>query len=82
MPIECAHVRLGSHAGMSQKPDDDRTISLCRDCHASLHRLGEATFAKIYGLDLQALAAEFAAKSPHRSKLQVRQTPPDAGGEG
>lgn len=46
--IEVAHVRLGSGAGMGQKPDDWRTISLCRDCHQIQHRCGEETFWKIY----------------------------------
>ena len=42
--IEVAHVRLGSGAGMGQKPDDHRTVSLCHECHSRQHRLGEATF--------------------------------------
>lgn len=45
--IEVAHVRLGSGAGMGQKPDDWRTVSLCRECHAEQHRVGEATFWQI-----------------------------------
>lgn len=43
-PIEVAHVRIGSGAGMGQKPDDFRTVSLCRDCHALQHQIGERSF--------------------------------------
>lgn len=42
--IEVAHVRMGSGAGMGQKPDDWRTVSLCRKCHAEQHRIGEDSF--------------------------------------
>jgi hypothetical protein len=38
VPIEVAHVRNGSGAGMGQKPDDWRTASLCRYHHAEQHR--------------------------------------------
>ena len=44
MPIEAAHVRLGSGTGMGQKPDDWRAIPLCRNCHSSQHSGGEETF--------------------------------------
>ena len=57
------HVRLGSHAGMGQRPGDDVTVSLCAACHAEVHT-GEATFQAKHKIDLLALAAEFAAKSP------------------
>lgn len=42
--IEVAHVRIGSGAGMGQKPDDWRTVSLCKPCHAMQHNQGEVTF--------------------------------------
>lgn len=67
--IECAHVRLGTDGGMGQKPSDKWCISLCKDCHAEQHRLGEASFAKKHGIDLRALAEAFFAASPHRGKL-------------
>lgn len=63
MPIEAHHVRLGSHAGIGQKPGDDVTVSLCVTHHREVH-LGEATFQKKYGLNLLSLAAEFANASP------------------
>lgn len=40
-------MRLGSGAGMGQKPDDWRTVPLCRDCHATQHT-GEMTFWTAY----------------------------------
>ena len=43
-PIEVAHVRLGSGAGLGQKPDDWRAVSLCRGCHIEQHTLGEMSF--------------------------------------
>ena len=42
--IEVAHVRLGSGAGMGQKPDDWRTVSLCHECHRIQHEIGEWSF--------------------------------------
>lgn len=69
-PIEAMHVRLGAHAGMGQKPGDDITVAGCSGHHAESHRIGEASFQAKYGLDLLALAAEFASKSPHRNKLR------------
>lgn len=62
--IEVAHLRLGTGAGMGQKPHDWHTISLCRDCHAQQHRIGEAAFAAFHKIDLNALASEFASASP------------------
>lgn len=69
-PIEAAHVRLGAHAGLGQKPDDSFAVSLCSAHHAESHRTGEATFQTRHGIDLLALAREFAARSPHRDKLR------------
>lgn len=61
--IHAHHVRLGSHSGMGQKPGDDVTVSLCWVCHDVCHK-GEESFQRTWKLDLLALAAEFAAKSP------------------
>jgi hypothetical protein len=69
-PIEVAHVRRGSGAGMGQKPDDWNTLSLCRDHHAEQHRLGEGSFEKRHTIDIRALADEFAAKSPRASQIR------------
>jgi hypothetical protein len=68
--IECAHVRNGTGGGISMKPSDRWCISLCRECHAEQHRMGEASFAKFANIDLKALAEEFARKSPHWPRLK------------
>jgi hypothetical protein len=70
MPIEVAHVRIGSGAGVGQKPDDWNTISLCRYCHAEQHRLGEQTFQKIHGIDMAEMAAQFAKASPKAREIE------------
>ncbi len=73
-PIDVAHVRRGSHAGMGQKPDDWHTISLCAFHHRAVqHHVGEASFERTYGLDMQSLAAEFATKSPKASEIRAIQ---------
>lgn len=69
-PIEVAHIRCGTDGGMSQKPSDYHTISLCRFHHAEQHRIGERTFAGCYEIDPWALANEFAAKSPKAREIR------------
>lgn len=70
MPIEVAHVRSGSDAGMGRKPSDFFTVSLCHDHHAEQHRIGEAPFGRAYGIDLHSLADEFAAASPKAAEIR------------
>lgn len=68
---EVAHVRLGSGAGLGQKPDDWRTLSLCGGpdgCHALQHRIGERTFWK--GIDVEAAIAAFIKASPKRREIE------------
>lgn len=67
--IEVAHVRTGTGAGMGQKTHDYWTISLCRECHATQHRIGETTFERMHNINMKALAEEFAAKSPRRVEI-------------
>lgn len=67
-PIEVAHVRMGSGAGVGQKPDDFRTVSLCQFHHAMQHRVGEQSFWK--GFDVEALIAEFIKASPKRHEIE------------
>jgi hypothetical protein len=70
-PIEVAHVRLGSGAGMAQKPDDWRAVSLCRRHHAMQHNEGEATFwLMTAALDAEKLISEFIKASPKRHEIQ------------
>jgi hypothetical protein len=69
--IEVAHVRLGSHAGIGQKPDDWQTVSLCGGpygCHAKQHREGERTFWR--GFPLADLIEEFIRTSPRRGEIE------------
>ena len=66
--IEAAHVRLGSGAGMGQRPDDWRAVSLCHECHALQHRIGEVTFWK--GRDVEALIRAFIQASPKRREIE------------
>jgi hypothetical protein len=68
-PIEVAHVRLGSGAGMGEKPHDYLTVSLCRECHARQHREGERTFWQ--GRDVQAIMGEFIRTSPKRHEIEA-----------
>lgn len=69
-PIEAAHVRNGSGAGVSQKPDDHRTVSLCRDHHAEQHRIGEQSFWNRHGIDVEQLVQEFCIFSPKRREIE------------
>lgn len=72
-PIEVAHVRNGSDAGMSRKPSDYFTISLCGGIdghHAEQHRIGEQSFAALHRIDLHALAREFAEASPRAAEIK------------
>ena len=67
-PIEVAHVRKGSGAGIGQKPDDWRCVSLCQFHHAMQHRVGEETFWQ--GMDVEALVRAFIQASPRRQQIE------------
>ncbi len=74
--IEAAHVRLGSGAGMGQKPSDWRAVSLCKACHTRQHTVGEATFWKQAGQDVEVLIDAFCQTSPKASEIKrIRQEP-------
>jgi hypothetical protein len=68
-PIEVAHVRLGSGAGVGQKPDDWRGVSLCQEHHTRQHNIGEVTFWR--GLDVEALIADFIRTSPKAAEINA-----------
>lgn len=70
--IECAHVRTGTDGGVGIKPSDRWCISLCKECHARQHRIGERAFEEAWGINMKALAEEFYKASPHRMKLEER----------
>ena len=69
-PIEAAHLRMGSGAGMSQKPDDFSVTSLCKIHHLQQHSLGEATFWKAAKCDPHELVEEFIRASPKRREIE------------
>lgn len=73
MPIEAAHVRIGSGAGMGQKPDDFRTVSLCKWHHAMQHEQGERTFWGEYTAaghgDVEDLIDAFCKASPKAREI-------------
>jgi len=62
---------VGTDGGTGIKPSDRWCISLCRECHAEQHRIGEAVFEIKHGIDMKALAQAFFKASPHRGKLEV-----------
>lgn len=70
-PIEVAHVRLYGEGGMGRKPDDWRTVPLCRDCHNDQHSVGERTFWDSFGFDqLEKVIAHFIANSPKAHEIR------------
>src|SRR3546814_18913995 len=71
-PIEAAHIRLGSDGSMGQKPSDNHAISLCAEHHREAHAIGEASFARKYGMDLLALAGAFRSEERRVGKECVR----------
>ncbi len=80
---EAAHVRMGSGAGMGQKPDDWRTVPLCKGpyaniegllgCHDRQHIIGEPEFWRQYeeghGQTVEQLLDELCAASPKRAEI-------------
>jgi hypothetical protein len=73
-PIEAAHVRFGSGAGMGQKPDDWRAVSLCKLHHAWQHRIGEPLFWDGYeketGESVDDLISQFCEASPKAAEIR------------
>ena len=53
---------------MGQRPDDFRTVSLCKPCHVSQHENGERTFWK--GRDVEALIEAFCKASPKAADIR------------
>ena len=62
--VDFAHLRSAANAGMAQMPHDIFGVSLCRTHHDEQHRIGAEAFGDKYRIDLWALAAEFARRSP------------------
>lgn len=76
MPIEAAHVRIGSGAGIGQKPDDWRATPLCKDHHVQQHTIGERTFWETYqaasGQTVDDLIDALCDASPKRREILDR----------
>ena len=73
-PVECAHIRTAANSGIGVKPGDEWTVSLCRSHHSETHAHGDITFERKYGVNLAAMALEFAASSPDKEvKARVRE---------
>jgi hypothetical protein len=73
MPIEAAHVRKGSGAGLGQKPSDYFAVSLCSRHHQQQHTMGEDTFWQLYqtasGQDVGKLLDAFCRASPKQAEI-------------
>jgi hypothetical protein len=67
--VEFAHVRIGSGAGIGQRPDDWNAVSLCKDCHQRQHTVGERTFWN--GRDVGAVIEAFIHASPKRYEIEA-----------
>lgn len=70
--IEVAHVRIGSGAGMAQKPHDWSTVSLCKECHQKQHSQGERTFWNNVGIDPHEMTEAFAKASPKAVEIREK----------
>jgi hypothetical protein len=76
VPRQAAHVRMGSGAGIGQKPDDWRTVPLCAPCHnGDQHtKLGEAEFWRQYhkrhGQTVDQLLDALTRASPKRAEIE------------
>jgi hypothetical protein len=57
-------LRSAANAGIAQRPHDMFGVSLCRTHHDEQHRSGADAFGDKYHINLWALAAEFARRSP------------------
>jgi hypothetical protein len=81
--IAAAHVRLGSHTGVGQKPDDWRTVPLCDGpnanidcqlgCHNRQHIVGEQTFWEDAKRDPEELIRALIEASPKKAEIRAIQ---------
>ena len=73
--IEVAHIRIGSGAGMGQKPNDWQAVSLCKDCHTLQHTKGERTFWESFtahsSVTYQDLIDAFCKASPCAAEIKL-----------
>lgn len=66
--MQAAHIRLGTHTGMGQKPDDWHAVGLCKECHDRQHTIGEETFWK--GRDFHAIKEAYINASARRADIR------------
>lgn len=83
--VQAAHVRMGSGAGMGEKPNDWLTVPLCAGpyanvegelgCHEVQHAIGEPTFWRRYekrhGQTVWQLIDELIQSSPKRRDIAL-----------
>src|SRR5436190_1906115 len=75
--VDFAHLRSAANAGTGVRPHDIFGVSLCRAHHDEQHRIGADAFGDKHGIDLWALAAEFARRSPDwRMRASLRLVSP------
>jgi Putative HNHc nuclease len=77
--VDFAHLRSAANAGKDLKPFDWFGVSLCRQHHDQQHTQGVETFQRHHGIDLWAIAAEFASRSPDilmRAAMPARERTP------
>lgn len=55
---------------MGQKPDDWRTVSLCKECHTLQHERGERSFWQAGMTDVEALIRAFIKASPKKAEIE------------
>ena len=74
--IDAHHIKSAEQpTAMGMKPGDDWCVSMCRTHHTVLHQVGEGEFMKRFGVDLVAMAKEFAATSPALKRLRAAPAP-------
>ena len=72
--IEAHHVKGAEPMALGRKPGDNWCVSCCVFHHREFHSIGLHAFEKKYGLDLIALAKEFADTSPSLKRLRASQS--------
>lgn len=62
--IQFCHIRSAANAGTGLKPHDAHSFPACFNHHQEQHQVGQGTFEDRHGVDLGAIAAELARRSP------------------
>jgi hypothetical protein len=53
--IHAHHIRTSANSGTALTPPDQWAVPLCFFHHRRLHYVGQETFQKVYGVDLEAV---------------------------